>query len=181
MTVQALTVDDLDAFVRHLEESHRESGTDGDVYFGPYSRDEEFDVEASKIRNRKRWERPLTGNGWRRTWGVYDGERIVAVATVVSYDLPAEFHRVSLGMSVLRGHRRRGHGTRLLEAVIAWCREQPGIDWLDLGVFGDNLPAQGLYRKMGFRETGRVEDRFRMDGNRIADISMSLSTGPADA
>lgn len=173
--VRALTLEDLDAFVRHLDESNDESGTEGDVYFGPYGRDEKFDPQESKERNRRRWERPMTGNGWRRAWGVFDGDRLVATANVVSYDIPAEFHRVSLGMSVLRGHRRQGLGSALLEEIIAWCRDQPGIDWLDLGVFGDNAPAIALYRKCGFRETGRVPDRYRMDGNRVEDISMSLS------
>ncbi|NNE43377.1 MAG: GNAT family N-acetyltransferase [Gemmatimonadetes bacterium] len=172
-----MTLEDLDAFIVHLDASNEESGTDGDTYFGPYSRDEKFDPEASRERNRRRWEAPMTGSGWRRAWGVYDGDRLIAVGNVVSYEIPAEFHRVSLGMSVLRGHRRQGHGSAVLEAIIAWCREQPGIDWLDLGVFGDNAPAYALYRKFGFQETGRVEDRYRMDGNRVMDISMSLNVG----
>jgi ribosomal protein S18 acetylase RimI-like enzyme len=46
--------------------------------------------------------------------------------------------------------------------------------WLDLRVLATNRPALALYRKVGFVETGRVEDRYRIEGASITDISMSL-------
>ncbi len=49
-----------------------------------------------------------------------------------------------------------------------------GIEWIDLSVFSENVPAMSLYRSLGFVETGRREDRFRLSGRSVDDIAMSL-------
>jgi ribosomal protein S18 acetylase RimI-like enzyme len=77
-------------------------------------------------------------------------------------------------MGILHGYRRQGIGTCLLDRAIEWCRGEPSIVWLDLGVFDDNLPAQALYRKSGFEEIGKTPDRWRIDGHRIVQTEMTL-------
>ncbi|MBT6443583.1 MAG: GNAT family N-acetyltransferase, partial [Acidimicrobiaceae bacterium] len=54
------------------------------------------------------------------------------------------------------------------------ARNRPNIDWLDLGVFDDNNAAQALYLKHGFEVVGRTPDRFRVDGQALDDIAMTL-------
>ena len=68
--------------------------------------------------------------------------------------LRSELHRVQMGMGVAGSHRREGGGTLLLATAIGWARDQPMIDWIDLGVFSDNLGAKALYARHGFKVWG---------------------------
>jgi RimJ/RimL family protein N-acetyltransferase len=176
--IRLLNLDDLDAYVVHAVASSEESGRDGDPYFGPYSIHEPFRAEKIRERTSERWKRLLSQPGWRRAWGAFDGEGIVGSASLSGGDLRTELHRAILGMAVLRTHRGQGLGRALLEETISWCRLQPSIEWLDLGVFADNLPAQALYRKYGFEPVGQVIDRWRIDGHIVDEITMTLRVGP---
>jgi len=49
--------------------------------------------------------------------------------------------------------RRQGLARRLVETVIAWA-ETAGADESELWVNETNVPAVGLYRSLGFEETG---------------------------
>ena len=62
----------------------------------------------------------------------------------------AELFRIA----VVPGSRRSGAGSALLDAVIAWCREQ-NVPSLLLEVREDNAAALRLYEKKGFRVTGK--------------------------
>jgi RimJ/RimL family protein N-acetyltransferase len=170
-------MDDLESYVSYSVAQSTESGRDGDVYFGPYSRDEPFPADVMRRRTRKRWATSLNAPGWRRAWGIFDGEQLVGSADVAGSELFTGLHRVMLGIAILRTHRGQGLGRRLLGEVIVWCGAQPSIDWLDLGVFADNLPAQALFRSVGFQEIGRTDDCWRIDGHRVDEISMTLWVG----
>ncbi len=63
----------------------------------------------------------------------------------------------------------------LLESAIEWARNQPNIDWIDLGLFSDNPGAQALYARRGFRAIGRTANRFRVDGQSLDEILMTLN------
>jgi RimJ/RimL family protein N-acetyltransferase len=168
-----------EAYLRHMVRADADSGEQG-VFFHPYPSDEPFDLEAALVREQRRWQTPLHTPGWRRAWGwraAGASGALVGHAYLAGGQLRSELHRVSLGMGLQHAHRGQGAGRRLLGAVIAWARDQPGIAWIDLGVFGCNPRAQALYRSHGFVETGRTPDRFRVDGVSIDDISMSLSVG----
>jgi RimJ/RimL family protein N-acetyltransferase len=82
-------------------------------------------------------------------------------------------------MGVARSHRREGGGTLLLATAIEWARDQPMIDWIDLGVFSGNPGAKALYAGHGFMVLGRTIDRFRVDGKSLDEISMTLSVARA--
>lgn len=51
-------------------------------------------------------------------------------------------------------HRGQGFGTRALQAAEEWATKS-GIQHIDLNVFGHNVSAQRLYKKMGY-ETTRI-------------------------
>jgi RimJ/RimL family protein N-acetyltransferase/uncharacterized protein YhfF len=165
---------DLDAYTDLMLQEHAESGSDGDPYFGPYSRYEIFPADGMRERTRERWRTPLDEIGWRRAWGVFDGPQLVGSGHVAGGSLPTELHRGTLGVGILRGYRQRGLGRRLIGEIVAWCRAEPRLDWLDLGVFADNAPAWALYRKIGFVLLGDAPDRYRIDGHSIEDITMTL-------
>ena len=79
-----------------------------------------------------------------------------------------------LGMAVARPWRGRGVGTALMEAAIAWSRDQ-GLHKLSLSVFAHNTAAIGLYRKFGFTEEGRRVKQYRRASGELWDaIDMGL-------
>ncbi len=48
------------------------------------------------------------------------------------------------------------------------------LEWIDLKVFAHNTPARSLYRELGFVDIGVVRDRFRIGGQSIDDVIMTL-------
>jgi len=66
-------------------------------------------------------------------------------------------HVVQLGMGVQRLVWGRGIGGLLLEAAVAWCKDNPIVDRLELQVFADNPVAMQLYRSRGFVEEGTLK------------------------
>ncbi len=63
-----------------------------------------------------------------------------------------------VGMWVEPEHRRRGAGQALTAGVVEWARGV-GARRLLLGVAEGNVAAERLYRRLGFRPTGRSERR----------------------
>jgi RimJ/RimL family protein N-acetyltransferase len=107
--------------------------------------------------------------------GLFDGAALVGHLYLAGGGLLSELHRVNLGMGIIAPYRRQGGGGLLLTEAIDWARHQPTIDWIDLGVFSDNPGARALYEGHGFTAVGRVDDRFRVDGESLDDISMTLA------
>jgi ribosomal protein S18 acetylase RimI-like enzyme len=89
---------------------------------------------------------------------VWVGEagEIAGLAEVRREDHPLKRARMGwLALSVAPGRRGRGIGTSLLEATVASARDRLRLDILLLHVWGQNHPAQRLYRGHGFEECGR--------------------------
>ena len=119
--------------------------------------------------------RPPTEPGWQRWWiAVEPGGRVVGHCDLKGPRLQTELHRATLGVGLEKPHRRQGLGTRLVLEAIEFARGVATLDWIDLGVFSNNVPALALYEWLGFRETGRVADRFRIGGQSIEDIQMTI-------
>ena len=100
---------------------------------------------------------------------VFDGDRIIGnivVRRVTKNRKTA--HRCSIGIGIRKEYQGLGLGTILLEKAIAFAREA-GYTNMELGVLSDNLPAQGLYRKMGFIECGRLPEAFILDDGTVLD------------
>jgi RimJ/RimL family protein N-acetyltransferase len=153
----------------------RESGTEGDLPYGPYSRNALPDLREVRTRTLRRFRQRVGEAGWRRAWGLCDGARVVGSAHLTGGDLAASLHRAQLGVGLERPYRGQGWGRKLVQTSIAWARMQPELAWIDLGYFEGNAPAAALYSKLGFVETGRVRDLFRVDGLSIDDVQMTLA------
>lgn len=169
--------EDVDAYLAHTAIHDLESGTEGDLPYGPYSRGSPEDPAEARDKALRRWKTPVGQPDWRRAWGLWSGGGIVGVVHLAGGDLEAALHRADCGLGVQRPYRGRGAGRRLMETAIAWARQQDGIDWIDLGVFEGNEIARALYTRLGFVEYGRTPDRFRVDGLSIDDIHMALWVG----
>ncbi|MBO4901540.1 MAG: GNAT family N-acetyltransferase [Lachnospiraceae bacterium] len=100
---------------------------------------------------------------------VFDGEKIVGnivVRRISKHRKTA--HRCSIGIGIRKEYHGMGLGTFLMEQAVAFAKEA-GYTNMELGVLSDNLPAQGLYKKMGFIECGRIPEAFRLDDGTTAD------------
>lgn len=142
--------------------------------FAPFS---EFDREAYEASRYESWRRPVDLPGWERCWGALVHDRIVGHLDLTGGHLYSALHRARLGIGVERGYRAQGIGTALLAAAIRWARAEPDLVWVDLSVFAHNSGARRLYAKLGFVETGRTEDAYRLGKQSIDDVHMTLRVG----
>ena len=72
-------------------------------------------------------------------------------------------HCGTLGMGVLRDHRRQGIGTRLMERTISAAKARD-IERVELEVYSSNTPAISLYEKRGFVHEGVKRRARKLDG-----------------
>ena len=72
-------------------------------------------------------------------------------------------HCGTLGMGVLRDHRRQGIGTRLMERTISKAKVR-GIERVELEVYASNVPAISMYEKRGFVHEGVKRRARKIDG-----------------
>ena len=77
-------------------------------------------------------------------------------------------------MGIDADYRCKGYGSKLLRFAIDWALNHSELSWLDLGVFTTNHAAATLYERHGFKKTGEIQDLFRVHGQQISDIQMSL-------
>jgi len=171
MTPDLLRPEDFPALVAHLVRQSQASDAIGLPLYSPFRPI----LPESLARLPTLWAKPVTEPYWQRKWGIRDGEAgsIVAYCSLTGPALPAELHRARVALGVESAFRRRGFGEALLREAITFAREN-GLAWIDLWVLGHNEPALGLYRKLGFVETGRYVDQFRVGGASIEDVAMAL-------
>lgn len=165
---------DLECLLQHMAAHQQESGRDGDPIFMPYSASDNFEFERQGQTLLAAWAKGIEQSGWRRELGCFIDKSLAGHLSLYGADLPAGSHRVSIGVGVLRRYRKQGIGRSLVREGLDWLRGSGHFDWVDLGVFAHNRAAYRLYQGLGFVETGRLDDRFRVDGQCIDDIQMSL-------
>jgi RimJ/RimL family protein N-acetyltransferase len=85
----------------------------------------------------------------------------------------------ALGMWILPGHRGRGGGRMLLEAMIE--ARPPDIHKIELEVWPHNDAAIALYERMGFEREGLRRDHYpRRDGRLHSSLIMARLFPEAD-
>jgi RimJ/RimL family protein N-acetyltransferase len=77
----------------------------------------------------------------------------------------AKSHVGELGISVALDFRSQGIGKKLMELIISESiKNIPNLKIITLEVFGENLIAQNLYRKVGFVEFGKLPKSLKRRG-----------------
>ncbi|MBL8708042.1 MAG: GNAT family N-acetyltransferase [Rhodospirillaceae bacterium] len=105
-------------------------------------------------------------------FGAFDDGSILGLAGFLIADAATPQRRgVLWGMYVRSGAQKRGIGSALVAAVIDHARTV--VDTLTLGVVKENVAAQQLYERHGFRETG-LDRRVLPDGRAITEVLMAL-------
>lgn len=172
-TIRPLTRDDLSLFEAHFNRHRAESGR-GDHHFMPFAPD---DPQGPRGLDAAALHLPLDEPGWQRWFvaTVTDEERIIGHVNLKGDGLRTGLHRCELGIGVERGYRSHGLGRRLMNTAIAFARSDPRLAWIDLRVFGHNRVGRALYGALGFVEVGTLIDRFRVEGQQIDDVIMTLA------
>lgn len=99
---------------------------------------------------------------------------IVGMANVSALGRLAVRHSFGLGLSLRKDVREEGVGTKVLTAIVDWCRRHPWCAKIDLSVFTRNARAIGLYRKLGFQERGVEQAGALLKGEWVDILHMTL-------
>ncbi|WP_374583657.1 N-acetyltransferase family protein [Pseudoduganella sp.] len=172
-TIRPLHCEELATFFHYLNDHLLDNGRDGAPLFQPMSRSSAGFPPEKANGFTTGLQASFGQQGWRRLWVALEGSQIIGHIDLRSRPEPAARHRCLLGMGVHRNARRGGLGTALVAVALEWARGQ-GLAWVDLEVLQGNAPARALYRKMGFVQTGEIQDLFRIDGESLGYVFMSL-------
>ena len=173
ISIHPLTAGDVPLFSEHFVRHSGESGR-GDYHFMPFAPD---DDDGPKGLDARLFELSLSTPGWQRWWVAWSPDRrqILGHVDLKGDHLKTGLHRCELGIGIERDYRGRGLGADLMRVAIEFTQAAEGIDWLDLRVFAHNANARALYVKLGFVEIGTVTDRFRIEGESLDDLIMTLN------
>lgn len=162
------------AFAKFVVAHAAESGKSGAPFYSVMAKVDIEEVESAAL---ARWSRRLNEPNWGRAMLLWasDPRRVVGHAELRGGRVPAEMHRATFAMGLATSVRGRGWGRKLAEASLAFAKDTAKLTFVDLGVFAHNTPALALYEKLGFVETGRRADAFRIEGfGETIDIMMTL-------
>ena len=81
-------------------------------------------------------------------------------------------HLGYLGIAIRKGYRGIGIGTKLIQTLINESKKM-GLEILVLDVFEVNQPAKALYKKMGFKEVGRIPKGIHKNGKYMDLVRMT--------
>jgi len=81
-------------------------------------------------------------------------------------------HTAIIGVAIKEGFRDLGLGTEIMKTLIQLGREMK-LKVLMLTAFANNTRAIHVYQKLGFKETGRIPQKFFKDGNYIDEVLMT--------
>lgn len=168
---------DLEAFFDYLKLQLSDNASDDSPLFLPIAKQHCQVSEQLRASFQDGFRFEFGQPGWRKLWLAKDHNGMICGhIDLRHHNTNYSYHRVVLGMGVDQSMRQQGLGAKLLEAIIQFCRETKGVDWLDLAVLSSNKPALSLYLKIGFSVVGEVTDRYRIDDVAVSEVSMTLST-----
>ena len=98
--------------------------------------------------------------------------KTVGMAYLVGGKFEKSKHVGFLGISILRGFRRIGIGTAMMNYIIEWAEKQEELEKVSLTVFSTNKAAINLYRKFGFKVEGISKKQYKIEGRYIDEITM---------
>lgn len=176
--IVALTEKYFKPFFKYLNQHISENKTTSAQLFLPLTRAQsQLDSDW-----KKKFECTLKENNqvknWRKMWIALNPQnKIVGHIDIRPHGEANTQHRVLLGMGVHCDYRNQKIGQQLIEHIIEYSKNNPGISWIDLHVLTNNQPAIALYEKMKFHKNGLIVDMFRIDHNSYDYTSMTLNVG----
>ncbi len=83
-------------------------------------------------------------------------------------------HTAVIGMGLLKEWRNIGLGTALISSIIEWSKVNPILELIWLQVYAENELGLGLYRKMGFIESGVIKNFFKHNDRYFDNLTMVM-------
>ena len=99
------------------------------------------------------------GHKGSRTWVADEGGCIVGFL-IANRQTRAGRAAHIVTIDVVEATRRRGVGSKLMDAAEQWARDK-GLPMIYLETAEDNLPAQRFYAARGYRKLKRIEHYYR--------------------
>ncbi len=99
------------------------------------------------------------------------GKRIVGDVAIVKMKGRMS-HVGQMGIAVAKDYRNKGIGTRLSKNALKLAKKDLGIKLVILEVTHTNKPATTLYKKLGFKEFGRLPKAYNYEGKPLDLIYM---------
>ncbi len=81
---------------------------------------------------------------------IYDKDKLIGMGWCEFRDTPTRRQATIEDMIVDEEYRRRGHGEKIVKELIEWARENK-CDTIDLVTHPRRIPANELYKKVGFK------------------------------
>ncbi|MFB0523056.1 MAG: N-acetyltransferase family protein [Candidatus Bathyarchaeia archaeon] len=100
------------------------------------------------------------------------GGRVIASSSVGKRRFGCENHVGDLGLLIGSAYRDVGIGTEMMRTLIGQARMM-GLEVLVLSVFATNERAIHVYKKVGFKEVGRIPRSIYRDGRYIDRVMMA--------
>jgi RimJ/RimL family protein N-acetyltransferase len=87
-----------------------------------------------------------------------------------------ESHVGNFGITIKKDYRGIGLGKYLICKILKLAKKElkPKPKIIRLGVFPDNKPAMGLYKKVGFKEVARIPKQIQYKGKLLGEVIMLL-------
>lgn len=108
-------------------------------------------------------------------FGAFDDQTLVAITNIVrEAGLKVRQHASIYAVYTHPDYRGRGISKSLLNKCIDTARQWQGVEYLQLGVATNNLPALTLYQQVGFKVWGTQSSALRVNGEDIDEHYMAL-------
>jgi RimJ/RimL family protein N-acetyltransferase len=131
--------------------------------------------EPVSLQAHERWFESIRLRDDVRIFGIrlHDGDRLVGSCQLHSIH---PVHRsaeltIRIGAADARG---RGVGAEAVRLLLRYGFEELALHRIYLHVFDSNMPAQRLYRRVGFRREGVLREAARIDGAWIDVVVMAI-------
>lgn len=112
-----------------------------------------------------------SGNNSLLICGLWNGE-FTAIADVKSFSFSRRAHVAEMGISVLRKNWGLHIGTTMMQVIIDWAKLNTSLTKLSLRVHEDNHNAISLYKKLGFKIEGLIENDLRINNKYYSTVLM---------
>jgi len=146
ITIRTATLDDIDVLAYHRRAMWLDMGRD------------EAALATVEPVAREYFTHALPNGGYRGFLAITTAGKVVGGGGIVISDWPGLLNQrqpkraMILNMYVEKEYRRRGIARRLMETMIAWCREN---DFANVGLHASD-EGRPLYEKLGFRATNEM-------------------------
>ena len=101
------------------------------------------------------------------------GDTVIGWCDIVRRKRGVFAHTGSLGMGIIKPHRGKGLGSRMMEECIRQARAN-GLEKICLEVYSHNSAGIALYKKFGFAQEGVKLKEVKIDGKYFENVIMGL-------